>query len=241
MGSTCIVQISQISFVQNCSMTFPPLQLWSVPLGNVGTVARSALQWSCFLGLNRHFIPIQKETLWRLALSPSQGMWTMLCREKEPASVEPKGIRLTLLRHLRTGSKADWGTQDMFEIPLTVLLMGRVFFFFFACFRLEPYAKSLQLCPTLRLHRRQPTRLPCPWDSPSKNTGVGCHFLLQCMKVKVKSLSRVRLPATPWTAAQQAPPSTGLSKQEHWSGVPLPYSPLNCFYVFYVQYYIGQI
>ena len=33
-------------------------------------------------------------------------------------------------------------------------------------------------------HRRQPTRLPRPWDSPGKNTGVGCHFLLQCMKVK---------------------------------------------------------
>ena len=33
-------------------------------------------------------------------------------------------------------------------------------------------------------HRRQPTRLLCPWDSPGKNTGVGCHFLLQCMKVK---------------------------------------------------------
>ena len=35
-------------------------------------------------------------------------------------------------------------------------------------------------------HRWQPTRLPHPWDSPSKNTGVGCHFLLQCIKVKVK-------------------------------------------------------
>ena len=46
-------------------------------------------------------------------------------------------------------------------------------------------AKSLQSCPTLC----DPTdggvtRLPCPWDSPGKNTGVGCHFLLQCMKVK---------------------------------------------------------
>ena len=48
-------------------------------------------------------------------------------------------------------------------------------------------AKSLQSCPTLRPHRRQPTRLPCPWDSPGKNTGVGCHFLLQCMKVKSES------------------------------------------------------
>ena len=36
-------------------------------------------------------------------------------------------------------------------------------------------------------HRRQPTRLPCPWDSPGKNTGVGCHFFLQCTKVKSES------------------------------------------------------
>ena len=37
---------------------------------------------------------------------------------------------------------------------------------------------------SVRPHRGQPTRLPCPWDSPGKNTRVGCHFLLQCMKVK---------------------------------------------------------
>ena len=41
-------------------------------------------------------------------------------------------------------------------------------------------------------------------------------------KVKVKSLSRVRLLATPWTATYQAPPSMGFSRQEYWSGVPLP-------------------
>ena len=40
---------------------------------------------------------------------------------------------------------------------------------------------------SVRPHRRQPTRLPRPWDSPGKNTGVGCHFLLQCMKVKSAS------------------------------------------------------
>ena len=44
-------------------------------------------------------------------------------------------------------------------------------------------------------------------------------------KVKVKSLSHVRVLATPWTAAYQAPPSMGLSRQEHWSGMPLP-SPI---------------
>ena len=39
----------------------------------------------------------------------------------------------------------------------------------------------------MRPHRRQPTRLPHPWDSPGENTGVGCHFLLQCMNVKNES------------------------------------------------------
>ena len=45
-------------------------------------------------------------------------------------------------------------------------------------------AKSLQSCPT---HRWQPTRLPHPWDFQGKNTGVGCQFLLQCVKVKIES------------------------------------------------------
>ena len=40
---------------------------------------------------------------------------------------------------------------------------------------------------SVRPHKQQPTRLPHPWDSPGKNTGVGCHFLLQCMKVKSES------------------------------------------------------
>ena len=48
-------------------------------------------------------------------------------------------------------------------------------------------AKSLQSCPAVRPHRLQPTRLPRPWDSPGKNTGGGCHFLLQCVKVKSES------------------------------------------------------
>ena len=40
---------------------------------------------------------------------------------------------------------------------------------------------------SVRPHRWQPIRVPCPWDSPDKNTGVVCHFLLQCMKVKIES------------------------------------------------------
>ena len=82
-------------------------------------------------------------------------------------------------------------------------------------------AKSLQSCPTLW----DPIDgNPHPWDSPGKNTGVGCHFLLQCMKVKSESevAQSVQPSATPWTAAFQAPPSMGFSRQEYWSGVPLP-------------------
>ena len=121
---------------------------------------------------------------------------------------------------------------------------------------------------SVRPHRWQPTRLPRPWDSPGKNTGVGCYFLLQCMKVKserevaqlcptlcdsmghsppgssvhgifqtgmlewvaiskymyseVKLLSYVRLFATPWTVAYQAPLSMGFSRQEYWSRLPFP-------------------
>ena len=73
-------------------------------------------------------------------------------------------------------------------------------------------------------HRRQPTRLLCPWDSPSKNTGVGCHFLLQCMKVKSESEVTQLCPtlSDPITAACQAPLSVGFSRLEYWSGVPLP-------------------
>ena len=123
----------------------------------------------------------------------------------------------------------------------------------------------VRLCATPETAAHQ---APRPWDSPGKNTGVGCHLLLQCMKVKseievaqscptlsdpmdcsppgssvhgifqartlewvaisfsnawkwkvkVKSLSRVRLLATPWTADYQATLSMGFSRQEYWSG-----------------------
>ena len=80
-------------------------------------------------------------------------------------------------------------------------------------------------------HRRQPTRLPHPWNFPGKNTGVGCHSFSNAWKgkVKVKSLSCVWLLATPWTADYQGPPTMGFSRQEYWSGVPLP-SPTNTVY-----------
>ena len=83
-------------------------------------------------------------------------------------------------------------------------------------------------------HRRQPTRLPHSWDSPGKNTGVGCHVLLQCMKVKSESEVTQSCPTlrNPWTAAYRAPPSMGFPRQEYWSELPLP-SPLITYEAFY--------
>ena len=76
----------------------------------------------------------------------------------------------------------------------------------------------------VRPHRRQPTRLPRPWDSPGESTGVGCHFLLQCMRVESESEVAQSCPtlSAPWTAAHQAAPSLGSSRRERWSGAPSP-------------------
>ena len=78
-------------------------------------------------------------------------------------------------------------------------------------------------------HRSQPIRFSGSWGSPGKNTGVGCHFFLRCMKMKSESeVSCIRLFVTPWTAANQAPLSMGFSRQEYWSGGPLP-SAMLCY------------
>ena len=84
---------------------------------------------------------------------------------------------------------------------------------------LHATAKSLQSCLTsVQPHRRQPTRLARPWDSPGKNTGVGCHFLFQCRKVKSESevAQSCLTPSDPMDCSSPG------SRQEYWSWVPLP-------------------
>ena len=82
-------------------------------------------------------------------------------------------------------------------------------------------AKSLQSRLTLPPYRWQPTRLPRPWDSSGKNTGVGSHFLLQCMKVKSESEVSQSCPTRRDPMDCSPPGSMGFSRQECWSGVPL--------------------
>ena len=86
-------------------------------------------------------------------------------------------------------------------------------------------AKSLQSCPTLCNHGDgSPPGSPIPGILQARTLDwVAISFSNAWKwKVKMKSLGHVRLLATPWTAAHRAPPSMGFSRQEYWSGVPLP-------------------
>ena len=80
---------------------------------------------------------------------------------------------------------------------------------------------------SVRPHRRQPIRFCRPWDSPGKNTGVGCHFLLQCMKVKSESEVAQSCPTSsdPMDCSPPGSSIMGFSRQECWSGMPSP-SPI---------------
>ena len=74
-----------------------------------------------------------------------------------------------------------------------------------------------------RPHRWQPTRPSHPWDSPGKNTGVGCHFLLQSMKVQSQSEVAQSCPtlSDPMDCSLPGSSVHGFPRQEYWSGVPL--------------------
>ena len=84
-------------------------------------------------------------------------------------------------------------------------------------------AKSLRSCPTLcdSIDSRPPGS-PIPGILQARTLEWVAISFSNALKVKVKLLSRVQLFRTPWTAAYQAPPSMGFSRQEYWSGVPSP-------------------
>ena len=84
----------------------------------------------------------------------------------------------------------------------------------------------VQLCAT---HRRQPTRLPRPWDSPGKNTGVGCHILLQCMKVKSKSevAQSCPTPSDPMDCSPPGPSIHGIFQARVLEWVAIAFSKIN--------------
>ena len=75
------------------------------------------------------------------------------------------------------------GKQHLYSPPSSLCLSSSMLYVLLLLLLLSCFSR-VSLCAN---HRRQPTRLPRTWDSPGKNTGVGCNFLLQCMKVKSES------------------------------------------------------
>ena len=81
----------------------------------------------------------------------------------------------------------------------------------------------------MRPHRRQPTRLPCLWDSPGKNTGVGCHFLLQCMKVKIEVAQSCLTLSDPMDCSLPGSSVRGISQARVLEWVAIAFSELGTF------------
>ena len=118
-------------------------------------------------------------------------------------------------------------TQVPFRPSLMYLFISMIICILYAA--AAAAAKSLQSCPTLCDSRDgSPPGSPVPGILQARTLEwVAISFSNAWKwKVNVKSLSRVRPSAIPWTSAHQAPPSMGFSRQEYWSGVPLP-SPVS--------------
>ena len=130
---------------------------------------------------------------------------------------------LVLSAHVQLISQPDlWSPSLPLRLPLFVVTSSSVSYHTHSNISA---AKSLQSCPTLcDPIDGSPPDSPVPGIIQARTLKwVAISFSNACKwKVKVKSFSRVRLCATPWTAAFQAPPSMGFSRQEYWSGLPLP-------------------
>ena len=132
----------------------------------------------------------------------------------------------------------------VFPLCLSVLLFFLILTTFKDFIAAAAAAKSLQSCPTLcDPIDGSPSGCPVPGILQARTLEwVAISFSNAWKwKVKVKSLSRIWLPATPGTAAHQAPPSMGFSKQEYWSGVPLPVTILLLLLIsgFLAERYVG--
>ena len=136
-------------------------------------------------------------------------------------------VAAELLMRAQPGGQEEAPSFSWFYLYLPHFSFFKYFKLFYG-YAAAAAAKSLQSCPTLcdPIDGSPPGPL-VPGILQARTLGwVAISFSNAWKwKVKVKSLSRVRLFVTPWTAANQAPPSMGFSRQEYWSGVPLP-SPL---------------
>ena len=121
---------------------------------------------------------------------------------------------------IRLLNHQDSFTTSMFSFHLNLFLLTYLGLLFEL--HAAAAAKSLQSCPTLcDPIDGSPPGSPVPLQARTMEWVAISFSSAWKWKVKAQSLSRVRLLETPWTAAHQAPPSMGFSRQEYWSGVPL--------------------
>ena len=92
---------------------------------------------------------------------------------------------------------------------------------------------------SVRPHRWQPTRLPHPWDSKGKNTGVGCHFILQCMKVKGESevTQSCPTPSDPMNCSLPGPSVHGIFQARVLEWVAIAFS-VYVYSIYYLSIYL---
>ena len=159
----------------------------------------------------------QKHCLWSGESRPTI-KWTSACISMQKA--RPRFCFTFCHKNTNSKTKGQWyGVNHDFR-PLPWSLVAFRSYLDTAA----AAAKSLQLCPTLcdPIDGSPPGSLVPGILQARTLEWVAISFSSAWKwKVKVKSLSRVQLLATPWTAAHQAPPSMGFSRQEYWSGVPL--------------------
>ena len=157
---------------------FPPLVTISLFSVSVTTILKRNLE-SCLVIMHFHF-------------SKKIKIWYMCVEQRKKDDYIPNCFQCFFV----CGVQWDWRGQvtlgtlffkiNLFQLEANYFIILQ---WFLSYIDMNQYfrdfaaaAKSLQSCPTVQLHRGQPTRLRRPWDSPGKNTEMGCHFFLQCMK-----------------------------------------------------------
>ena len=132
-------------------------------------------------------------------------IWKYICRKKQKE--EPRDLPGWLMAsHFQV--LIFCGLQEICQHPSKKHL-----FSWFEWTSISYNQSLVLLSHFVRPHRWQPIRLPCPWDSPGKNTGVGCHFLLQCTKVKSES-EVAQLCPTPSNPMECSPPGPSVHEYQ---------------------------
>ena len=134
-------------------------------------------------------------------VQPFETPWTAACQASLSFTISQNLLKLMSIESV------------MLSSPMLLLLLLLISRF-----------SHVRLCVTPEMAAHQ---APPSWDSPGKNTGVGCHFLLQCMKVKSESevTESCPTPSDPMDCSLPGSSIHGICQEEYWTGLPLP-SPI---------------